>query len=113
MIKENQRSLKRMAPSEKCDLAKRKKSGRGSGKHVAPGDNCKHGHKRRIWAWRYVSPTKRSGSGSAWREVTYARRFLLQQHWVADFMCVFYKASMTPQRSACWCSLSCGSERIP
>ena len=38
VIKENQRSLKRMAPSEKCDPAKQKRSGRGSGKHVASND---------------------------------------------------------------------------
>jgi len=41
VIKENQRSLKRMAPSEKCDPANRKRSGRGSGKHVAiGGEEC-------------------------------------------------------------------------
>ena len=37
VIKENQRSLKRMAPGRKCDLANRKRSGRGFGKHVAHG----------------------------------------------------------------------------
>jgi len=41
VIKENQRSLKRMAPSGKCDPTNRKRSGRGSGKHVASdGDEC-------------------------------------------------------------------------
>jgi len=28
------------------------------------------------------------------------------------WMHVVYNASMIPYRSACWCSLSCGSERI-
>jgi len=41
VIKENQRSLKRMVPSGKCDPANRKRSGRGYGKHVAlGGEEC-------------------------------------------------------------------------
>jgi len=40
-IKQNQRSLKRMAPSGKCDPANWKRSSRGSGKHVAlGGEEC-------------------------------------------------------------------------
>jgi len=37
VIKENQRNLERMAPGGKCYPVKRKRSGRGSGKCVAPG----------------------------------------------------------------------------
>jgi len=36
VIRENQRSLERMALGEKCDLARRKRSGRGSRKRMAP-----------------------------------------------------------------------------
>jgi len=36
VTRENQRSLERMAPSEKCDPARHKRFGRGSGKRMAP-----------------------------------------------------------------------------
>jgi len=36
MIRENQRSLERMALGEKCDPTKRKRFGRGSGERTAP-----------------------------------------------------------------------------
>jgi len=36
VIRENQRSLERIAPGEKCDPAKRKRSGRGFGKRMVP-----------------------------------------------------------------------------
>jgi len=43
-------------------------------------------------AWRYVSPAKRSGSGSVWWYVSPARRFYCSSIGVLDSVSVIYKA---------------------
>ena len=53
--------------------------------------------------WKCISP---SSSGAALGIMQRQSAWLL-------LMCVVYKALVIPRRSACWCSLSCGSERIP
>jgi len=49
-----------MAPSEKCDPVRRKRSGRGFGKNMAPsGVRCTPGGLEAWCAWRLVSSTRR------------------------------------------------------
>ncbi|QCD92765.1 thrombospondin-related anonymous protein [Vigna unguiculata] len=44
---------------------------------VPPGDRCRAMRDEALYAWRYVSPARRFGGGSAWHYVPYASRFLL------------------------------------
>ena len=46
---------------------------------VLPSDNCRHGHQRRVCAWRYASPAKRFGSGQHLAECVPRKVILLLQ----------------------------------
>jgi len=111
-----------MAPRGKCDPTRRKRSGRGFGKRVAPSgvrclpsDVCSIVIFLRCFAFGRTGPPPGDLQASrAWRFVSSARRFLLQQIWVVlTLICIVYNASRISQRLTCWCSLSCGTERIP
>jgi len=61
-----------------------------------------------------MSLAKRSGSvlrlaPREQRQAIFVRQMCFALLWT----CVIYKALVLSQRLACWCSLSCGSKRIP
>jgi len=83
-------------------------------KDIPPGDTCRQWAPEALCAWQYTSPARWSRSVGRLAPREQRQTIMLQQDGVMlALWCVVYNVSRISRRSTCWCSLSCGSKRIP
>ena len=80
---------------------------------VPPGGIDSVGISEALGAWRYVSPARRSGSGTAWRHVSPARRFYYCSLELLDSAGVIYKDFGDASKVGLLVFLELSSKRIP